>query len=118
MDTKIKVGVRIRPLNSKENEEGSRCVIDSDQGRFVQTTKAAARKHNFEFDWAFDSSASTQAIYEATCRPLIDQVFDGFNATFFACKSYKTLKTMYPYIDAPTDPCTAESGQRRGWRVS
>ncbi|KAJ1443025.1 P-loop containing nucleoside triphosphate hydrolase protein [Ochromonadaceae sp. CCMP2298] len=90
MDTKIKVGVRIRPLNDKETEEGAHCVLNTD-GRFVQTT--SARKHNFEFDWAFDASVGTQELYEATCRPLIDQVFEGFNATFFAYGQTSSGKT-------------------------
>lgn len=38
----------------------------------------------FGFDRIFDDSASQQDVYEATTRPLLDSVLDGYNATVFA----------------------------------
>ena len=87
MENKIKVGVRIRPLNAKEQEEGSKPVINSDDGKYILTNRAGAtKKNNFEYDWAFDINTSNRDLYLTTCRPLIEKVYDGFNATFFACK--------------------------------
>ena len=85
MDTKIKVGVRVRPLNTKEIESSSVSVIDCERDKFV-LTKPPAKKSCFEYDWTFDSASTSRNVYESSCRPLIENVFEGFNATFFACK--------------------------------
>jgi kinesin family protein 2/24 len=86
MDSKIKVGVRIRPLNTKELDASSSAVIGSESGKFV-VTKSPAKKNCFEYDWSFDSHSTNKSVYEASCKPLIENIFEGFNATFFACKS-------------------------------
>ena len=86
MDSKIRVGVRIRPLNSKEIEESSPSVIGSDSGKYV-VTKPPAKKNCFEYDWSFDLNSTNRMVYDMSCRPLIENIFDGFNCTFFACKA-------------------------------
>ena len=85
MDSKIKVGVRIRPLNSKELEISASPVIASESNKFV-LTKTSSKKSRFEYDWSFDTDSTNKVVYESSCQPLIENVFDGFNATFFACK--------------------------------
>lgn len=85
MESKIKVGVRIRPLNSKELEASSPSVVGSEASKFV-ITKPPAKKTSFEYDWSFNQASSNRDVYEKSCRPLIENIFDGFNATFFACK--------------------------------
>lgn len=46
-------------------------------GKRVKDTK-------FGFDRIFDENALQQDVYEATTRPLLDNVLDGYNATVFA----------------------------------
>ena len=90
MENKIKVGVRIRPLNTKEVEASSANVIASDKGKYV-LTKTPAKKNCFEYDWSFDATSTNRIVYDLSCRPLIENIFDGFNATFFACTSSDTF---------------------------
>jgi kinesin family protein 18/19 len=42
------------------------------------------REHRFVFDRLFDEDASQTDVYNHTTRPLLDNVFDGYNATVFA----------------------------------
>jgi hypothetical protein len=88
MESKIRVGVRIRPLNSKEVEMSSTSVVNSERGKFVQTKVPGRKSSHFEYDWSFDASSTNRIVYEMSCRPLIENIFDGFNATFFACKLF------------------------------
>lgn len=94
MESKIKVGVRIRPLNSKELDASSPSVIGSEASKYV-VTKPPAKKNCFEYDWSFDPASSNRDVYEKACRPLIENIFDGFNATFFACKPAMTTLLHY-----------------------
>ncbi|CUS24184.1 LAQU0S14e02102g1_1 [Lachancea quebecensis] len=41
-------------------------------------------EQKFVFDRVFDMHASQEEVYEATTRPLLDSVLDGFNSTVFA----------------------------------
>ena len=86
MDNRIKVGVRIRPLSSKELGENASSTVHTEPGGRVVTYQDN-KKNNFNFDWSFDSDSSQRAVYDSMCKPLIDRVFEGYNATFFACKS-------------------------------
>jgi kinesin family member 17 len=85
MESKIKVGVRVRPISSNEALSGASSVIEvSSVGSVI--SKVAAKKSCFDFDWAFDSLNSEEEIYNKMCNPLIVSLFEGFNGTFFACK--------------------------------
>ncbi|KAI5961641.1 KIP3 [Candida pseudojiufengensis] len=42
------------------------------------------REHKFVFDKLFDEDASQDQVYQATTRPLLESVLDGYNATVFA----------------------------------
>ncbi|EPY52965.1 kinesin-like protein Klp5 [Schizosaccharomyces cryophilus OY26] len=42
------------------------------------------RDLRYAFDRVFDETASQQAVYEQTARPLLDNILDGFNSTVFA----------------------------------
>ncbi|RYH19890.1 hypothetical protein EON65_25370 [archaeon] len=85
MENKIKVGVRIRPLSTKELGESASSTVCTEQGGKVVTFQDNKKNH-YGFDWAFDSESSQRLIYDSMCKPLIDSVFQGYNATFFACK--------------------------------
>jgi hypothetical protein len=88
METKIKVGVRVRPLIQRE-QDGS-----SDQSVIVAGNRINIRQPNqregqaFTFDWAFDHNDSQMNIYENMATPLIKNLFKGFNATILVCHFY------------------------------
>ncbi len=85
MDNRIKVGVRVRPLSTKETQDGSTSTVITDSnGRIL--IGADQKKQQFQFDWSFQTSSEQRQIYDTMCKPLIDKFFEGYNATFFACK--------------------------------
>lgn len=49
----------------------------------------------YAFDHIFDESATQREVYEHTSRPLLDGIFDGFNATVFA---YGVRTTFLEYM--------------------
>lgn len=91
METRIKVGVRIRPLSGKEQQEGqdtsSPIWSDASKGRIAVGSDARNRQ-TFNFDWCYDKTSDSKKIYEEMCKPLVAKVFEGYNATFFACKNF------------------------------
>ncbi|OAG36458.1 hypothetical protein AYO21_09351 [Fonsecaea monophora] len=52
--------------------------------RSVIPSGKRVKDQTFGFDRIFDENASQGEVYEATTRPLLDSVLDGYNATVFA----------------------------------
>jgi kinesin family member 18/19 len=52
--------------------------------RSVVPSGKRVKDQTFGFDRIFDENASQGEVYEATTRPLLDSVLDGYNATVFA----------------------------------
>jgi hypothetical protein len=52
-------------------------------------------KNNFQFDWAFGSTSLQDRIYDEMCKPLIEKLYQGYNATFFACKLQNELSICF-----------------------
>jgi hypothetical protein len=82
---RVKVGTRIRPLNASEIAQGSGSVVECDEsGSLVIIAPGGARKQ-YDFDWAFDENmANTNVVYEKMAAPLVENIFNGYNATFLA----------------------------------
>jgi kinesin family protein 2/24 len=91
MDSRIRVVVRKRPLNPKEEERGDLDVVEV---RDRQVTFREARQrvdlthytelHRFTFDAAYPEHASNQDLYAGEVRPLLQEAFRGANVTCFA----------------------------------
>lgn len=90
MENRIKVGVRVRPLSAKEiSESSANTVITDEQGHiFIGNDN---KKASFQFDWSFGSNSQQRELYDMMCKPLIDQFYEGYNTTFFACKFAETI---------------------------
>ncbi len=88
MDNRIKVGVRIRPLSTREIQENSpSTVVAENSGRLMLTNDNNGKSKNaYKFDWSYGPQGNQRSIYDDMCRPLVDKIFEGYNATFFACK--------------------------------
>ena len=90
---RIRVIVRKRPLNAKEEERGDIDVIHCDMRTSSLTvyepkTKVDTTKyietHDFKFDDVFDTDVDNDALYLQTVRPLISTVFNSGRGTCFA----------------------------------
>ncbi|XP_064484970.1 kinesin-like protein KIF13A isoform X2 [Ornithodoros turicata] len=92
---KIKVAVRVRPMNRREVDLGAQCVVEMKEGQTVlcNACKTEGRKHpkTFAFDhcfWSFKEEdahyASQQKVYECLGTDILDNAFQGYNACIFA----------------------------------
>lgn len=88
MDNRIKVGIRVRPLSEMEQQSSSSpSPVICEQGNQRITVGLDNRnRSSFAFDWCYSPASPSGSIYEQMCLPLINKVFEGYHATFFACK--------------------------------
>lgn len=94
----VKVVVRCRPLNQKEEAAGYEDIVDMDVklGQVALRNPRAAPGEflkSFTFDAVYDASSKQSDLYDETVRPLIDSVLQGFNGTIFAYGQTGTGKT-------------------------
>ncbi|XP_042189420.1 kinesin-like protein KIF3C isoform X1 [Callorhinchus milii] len=104
----VKVVVRCRPLNGKEDAAGYEEVADMDVklGQVsIRNPKAISSElpKTFTFDAVYDVNSKQSDLYDETVRPLIDSVLQGFNGTIFAYGQTGTGKT-YTMQGVWTDP--------------
>ena len=87
----VRVGLRIRPLNPKELGEGCQQCINIVPGRpqiVIGNDKA------FTYDYVFDTGSAQENIFNQTVEPLVDGLFNGFNATVLAYGQTGSGKTF------------------------
>ncbi|XP_051500282.1 kinesin-like protein KIF3C [Myxocyprinus asiaticus] len=94
----VKVVVRCRPMNRKEESSGYDSIVEMD----VKLGQVALRNpkagpgeliKTFTFDAVYDACSKQSDLYDETVRPLIDSVLRGFNGTIFAYGQTGTGKT-------------------------
>ncbi|KAM6992431.1 kinesin-like protein KIF3B [Tautogolabrus adspersus] len=105
----VKVVVRCRPLNRKEESNGpagSIIQMDLRLGQVIlrnPRAPASEPQKTFTFDAVYDANSKQRDLYDESVRPLIDSVLDGFNGTIFAYGQTGTGKT-YTMQGAWLDP--------------
>ncbi|KAJ0026759.1 hypothetical protein NQD34_017759 [Periophthalmus magnuspinnatus] len=105
----VKVVVRCRPLNRKEESNGPAGGIvqmDLKLGQVILRNPRAPPCEplkTFTFDAVYDANSKQRDLYDESVRPLIDSVLDGFNGTIFAYGQTGTGKT-YTMQGAWMDP--------------
>ncbi|XP_020776219.1 kinesin-like protein KIF3C [Boleophthalmus pectinirostris] len=105
----VKVVVRCRPLNRKEESNGPAGGIvqmDLKLGQVILRNPRAPPSEplkTFTFDAVYDANSKQRDLYDESVRPLIDSVLDGFNGTIFAYGQTGTGKT-YTMQGAWMDP--------------
>ncbi|XP_055262700.1 kinesin-like protein KIF13A isoform X3 [Moschus berezovskii] len=98
-DTKVKVAVRVRPLNRRELELNTKCVVEMEGNQTVlhpppSNTKQGERKPPkvFAFDycfWSMDESntakyAGQEVVFKCLGEGILEKAFQGYNACIFA----------------------------------
>ncbi|XP_052123487.1 kinesin-like protein KIF14 isoform X3 [Frankliniella occidentalis] len=91
-ESSLTVGVRVRPLNQKEENDSSVISVVYVAANEVQVTcdAGAGTTHRFSYDHCFASDplsasyASQATIFNSMVQPLIDKAFQGYNACLFA----------------------------------
>jgi hypothetical protein len=95
-DDHIKVGVRVRPLSGKELQEDDNECLSAVAGTRIE----CGDDHQFTYDYAFDQSVTNEQLYNAAGKPLVDDVFRGYNATILAYGQTGSGKTFTMGTDA------------------
>ncbi|XP_070232114.1 kinesin-like protein KIF13B isoform X1 [Bos mutus] len=114
-DSKVKVAVRIRPMNRREIDLHTKCVVDVDANKVIlnpvntNLSKGDARSQPkvFAYDhcfWSMDESvrdkyAGQDDVFKCLGENILQNAFDGYNACVFAYgqtgsgKSYTMMGT-------------------------
>ncbi|KAM9310605.1 kinesin-like protein KIF13A isoform 2-T2 [Pholidichthys leucotaenia] len=98
-DSKVKVAVRVRPMNRREIELNTKCVVDMEDNQTVlhpppSNAKGESRKQPkvFAFDhcfWSMDESnvpkyAGQEVVFKCLGEGVLENAFQGYNACIFA----------------------------------
>ncbi|CAG4977423.1 unnamed protein product [Parnassius apollo] len=82
-ESSVRVAVRIRPQTPAEVVEGCG-VCARAGGEAGDGGIALGSERAFTFDYAFEPSATQEAVYETCVRKLVEAALDGYNATVLA----------------------------------
>ncbi|XP_029331454.1 centromere-associated protein E isoform X2 [Mus caroli] len=90
-EASVAVCVRVRPLNSREEELGEATHIywKTDKNTIYQSDGGKS----FQFDRVFDSNETTKNVYEEIAVPIISSAIQGYNGTIFAYGQTASGKT-------------------------
>ena len=73
----VRVGVRIRPLTSKEKSDGGKEVVNGNCFDRIVTIS----KRKFTYDQVFHSNVTNPDLYNNVAPPLLNAFLNGYNAT-------------------------------------
>ncbi|CAK4072061.1 unnamed protein product [Aphanomyces euteiches] len=88
-DESVRVMVRIRPMSTKEKQDGRQVVTGASFERAEVTISnpagaASEPPKAFTFDAAFGSESTQQQVYDTAATAIVEAVMDGYNGTIFA----------------------------------
>jgi hypothetical protein len=88
MSSTVKVVVRLRPMNAKEEAEGTLPVVHaSSADKTVTALKGIGKgqtRNIFNFDAVFSSYTTQKQVFESTLKPIVKDVLQGYESTVFA----------------------------------
>ncbi|RLN59278.1 hypothetical protein BBJ28_00013436 [Nothophytophthora sp. Chile5] len=106
----VRVVVRIRPLSTKEQQDGRAYIVQAnkEQGEIsLANPEADAREppKKFTFDAAIPPESSQQDVYAKAATDIVESVVHGFNGTIFAYGQTGAGKshTMEGYSEPPEE---------------
>uniref|UniRef100_H0UWW4 Kinesin family member 13B n=1 Tax=Cavia porcellus TaxID=10141 RepID=H0UWW4_CAVPO len=108
-DSKVKVAVRVRPMNRREIDLHTKCVVDVDVNKVIlnPVNTNLSKGDVFAYDhcfWSMDESvrdkyAGQDDVFKCLGENILQNAFDGYNACIFAYgqtgsgKSYTMMGT-------------------------
>lgn len=78
----VRVAVRVRPLNKKEEREGSQECLDVTDGNKQIVLRNAEKA--FTFDYAYPINTTQMYVYETAVKKVVTNLFNGYNVTVVA----------------------------------
>lgn len=105
----VRVVCRLRPMDEREKKLGAVPAVTASTERkevaAVRGTGARQARCAFHFDAVLGSYSTQDEVFNATLRPLVCQVLEGFEATAFAYGQTGTGKTYTMEGDADSEEC-------------
>ena len=98
----IKVCLRIRPLNSREQFEGSQNLLETCSNS-VLISKGDKEKKKFNYDQVFDQNESQSNVFKTVGCNLVENFLEGYNCTIFAYGQTGAGKTYTMLGDSSND---------------
>ncbi|EGD73006.1 Kif3b protein, partial [Salpingoeca rosetta] len=92
----VRVCVRVRPMNTTEEETGCKNVVSVDEQRgsvTVNHPSGGQPAKTFSFDHSFNANVKQVDVYNTTARPIVEAALEGYNGTIFAYGQTGTGKT-------------------------
>ncbi|XP_035380565.1 kinesin-like protein KIF13B isoform X2 [Electrophorus electricus] len=95
-DSNVKVAVRVRPMNRRERDLKTKCVVEMDRTQTVLHPAISKDGRNqpkvFAYDYCFwsmdevetDKFAGQEVVFQCLGENLLDNAFQGYNACIFA----------------------------------
>ncbi|XP_075069218.1 kinesin-like protein KIF13A isoform X3 [Mixophyes fleayi] len=99
-DSKVKVAVRVRPMNRREMDLNTKCIVEMEGNQTVLQPPPANNKQGdnrkppkvFAFDycfWSMDETntskyAGQEVVFKCLGEGILDNAFQGYNACIFA----------------------------------
>ncbi|KAL7561839.1 hypothetical protein ACA910_009677 [Epithemia clementina (nom. ined.)] len=106
--SKVRVGVRVRPLTSKEISQDGRInkpALSCHGNREVRL----GMDRRFTYDAVFDETTQQDELYRSVAPPLLESFLDGFNATIMAYGQTGSGKTFTMGSEAHADIGVSEN---------
>jgi len=98
----IRVVCRFRPQNKREIAEGGVPIIQFDEDGETCRMQGKEFQGNFTFDRIFAPETKQKEVFDTAIKPIVDEVYNGYNGTVFAygqTGSGKTFTMMGADID-------------------
>ncbi|XP_038079402.1 centromere-associated protein E-like [Patiria miniata] len=90
----VHVAIRVRPLIQREKQVEAATHWKADTHTVVQLDqRGKACRKEYVFDRVFDSSETTNDVYEEIAQPIVVEAMDGINGTIFAYGQTSSGKT-------------------------
>ncbi|KAJ3360959.1 hypothetical protein GGF32_007892 [Allomyces javanicus] len=88
----VAVGVRVRPLNKRENTANAYDAWTV-HGNQIAPRNQHVKADVYTFDWVFDQSATNAHVYDCLARNIVHAATHGFNGTIFCYGQTASGKT-------------------------
>eukprot|EP01062_Namystynia_karyoxenos_P032477 TRINITY_DN2396_c0_g1_i2.p1 TRINITY_DN2396_c0_g1~~TRINITY_DN2396_c0_g1_i2.p1 ORF type:complete len:1163 (+),score=477.56 TRINITY_DN2396_c0_g1_i2:89-3577(+) len=102
----VRVVVRVRPLSQQESHRGERDIVNLNipAGVVVTPREHSEEPKTWHFNAVYNNSFTQRDIFREEAVPLIDYVFQGYNATIFAYGQSGSGKTYTMSGHHDSDP--------------
>ena len=80
----VRVVCRVRPQNSIEKSRGGKVCVSCNENRITVDNNGRNSKFNFDALFSPETKNDQADVFEACGKPMVEQLFRGFNATIFA----------------------------------